>query len=912
MKKNLQISIEMLSVYSLVLLMFTILLASISTQASVAISQQLYLQLLANAQDFASRIQRAYSYGNGYKESFYFPAEVGFIPFNLTITGPGIITASAKYGNKVLSAYAFSGVQNYYLDPYYAIPNGYSIPIAAGIINIVNSNGLICINSQTCPAYKIPKYISIYATNSTASTSNNVTIVAKVTDQFGNPIPYPWVGFSTTLGVFSNNKQTQFVQGDGMGIAKVTLKSNNQKGIAKVTATAFNGNSSIVSNLAAWFPLNENQQNVTFDVKNNNNGNAYNIAWLSATPISSASFNGVNAYIGIPANPNITTAITISAWVTITQLPFPNWDKIVDERNSSLIDFALGGYNGYTGLDFGVNIGGTWTPLRVVVSWLKTNTFYHIVGTWNGSVEKIYVNGQLVGSQNAAGTIKLAYQRQRFIGRSVAGEYWNGSIANVQIYSTALTPQQIQQLYSQGINSPPIPNAGLVGWWPLQGNANDYSSYNNNGIIYNAIFVPINVTQLSNLNVSSSPIINQFPIVGKFNGVNSYIEVPNSQSLSISGNQITMEAWIYPTSYPTEGIIFNKENTYEWAITSSGTIKWAIRNTNPGWVWVDTGLKAPLKTWTHFVITYDGTKVVTYKNGGLQTHTYPANGNIQPNTNALRIGARGAPGSPGSFFNGSIANVQIYSTALTPQQIQQLYLQGINSPPIPNAGLVGWWPLQGNANDYSSYGNNGTISNVGFVRSNYSYLPIYQSSNKSGATFNGVNTYIDVPHSSGFDVTQLTIALWIKTPTNMGQTWRNLVSKQGADRDYNFYAKSDGYPWNGEPRVTALHFSSARFGSSAFSLPTPYDPQTWHFVAITVNANGLQTYYSDGKPFATYQGTSGNANNNYPVWIGRADNYWNGVITNVQIYNSSLTSQQIQQLYYAGIPPLNEIRIVLK
>jgi hypothetical protein len=51
--------------------------------------------------------------------------------------------------------------------------------------------------------------------------------------------------------------------------------------------------------------------------------------------------------------------------------------------------------------------------------------------------------------------------------------------------------------------------------------------------------------------------------------------------------------------------------------------------------------------------------------------------------------------------------------------------------------------------------------------------------------------------------------------------------------------------------------------------------------------------------------------------IGRGIDCWedlkiNGFISNVQIYNRSLTPQELQQLYYAGIPPSNEIRIVLK
>jgi hypothetical protein len=211
------------------------------------------------------------------------------------------------------------------------------------------------------------------------------------------------------------------------------------------------------------------------------------------------------------------------------------------------------------------SVGAIYTSFSVA-----DNKWHFVAFVGNVNTQSLYLDGNFIGSRS--GTISQSWWTLSSIGTGYTSGregvpsgtwgFFKGNITNVQIYATALTPQQIQQLYLQGINSPPISNAGLVGWWPLQGNANDYSSYNNNGIIYNAIFVPINVTQLSNVNVSSSPIINQFPIVGKFNGVNSYIEVPNSQSLSISGNQITMEAWIYPTSYPTEGIIFNKENTY--------------------------------------------------------------------------------------------------------------------------------------------------------------------------------------------------------------------------------------------------------------------------------------------------------------------------------------------------------------
>jgi len=959
--KKLQIAVEMLSVYSLVLLMFTILLASISTQASIAISQQIYFQLLANAQDFASRIQRAYNYGNGYKESFYFPAEVGFIPFNLTITGPGIITASAKYGNKVLSAYAFSGVQSYYLDPYYAIPNGYSVPIAAGVINIVNSNGLICINSQTCPAYKIPKYVSIYTTNSTASTSNNVTIIAKVTDQFGNPIPYPWVGFSTTLGVFSNNKQTQFVQGDGMGIAKVTLKSNNQKGIAKVTATAFNGNTTTVSNLAAWFPLNENEQNIAFDVKNNNNGNAYNIGWLSATPISSASFNGVNAYIEQSNGFAFMNAGNANATISIWVYPLAASGVIVDELGQTSIN--TGWHDTWIELVNGNVYIRVWNLPCVNVGSIPLNKWSHIVlrlkYTGTSLNYSAYINGVYAGSGSGSrsvpgGSSLMYYPLGPTDGTNCgSGAWFKGMMANYQFYSTALTPQQIQQLYLQGINSPPIPNAGLVGWWPLQGNANDYSPYNNFGTPYNVIYnstypAPITgqtivgnkiifgsgkgayayyfngssawnfstgantvtgpISSYKNkiffqttggiyalysnngslawyaspsltassgdypviggdkvyaiwgdnkiyiYNVTNGNIISSItvPIIGSghtslalANG-NLYVGMGNniyafgsckadpsdtvlnaiarfyankqyfcanmlayfafsnsSQQMSyglwvndtflpsISASfsqspagyikatasstivsQLTVVFWIYPVN---NGYWGNSGNYWENAVSGSGGCwnnyyfyieagsnppkeSWSITNSSGTQFRNFPGVSLTPNVWQQLVGVYNGSALLVYLNGKQIGSPVAAKGTVIFNGAMISGNNPISSGGGCNPISGNLANVQIYSTALTPQQIQQLYLQGINSPPLPNAGLVGWWPLNGDTNDYSGWFNTGFPFN-GVTFNATSYPISFTTSSSSTAFGAGFNAYGSTNATRAFDIA---IAGWSK------------------------------------------------------------------------------------------------------------------------------------------------------
>ena len=56
-------------------------------------------------------------------------------------------------------------------------------------------------------------------------------------------------------------------------------------------------------------------------------------------------------------------------------------------------------------------------------------------------------------------------------------------MANVQAYNTSLSASEIQALYHEGIGGAPIKPQNIVGWWPLNGNAQDYSGNNNNGQI---------------------------------------------------------------------------------------------------------------------------------------------------------------------------------------------------------------------------------------------------------------------------------------------------------------------------------------------------------------------------------------------------------------------------------------------
>ncbi|MFM6322415.1 MAG: Calx-beta domain-containing protein, partial [Microcystis panniformis] len=197
-----------------------------------------------------------------------------------------------------------------------------------------------------------------------------------------------------------------------------------------------------------------------------------------------------------------------------------------------------------------------------------------------------------------------------------------------------------------------------------------------------------------------------------FDGVNDYVNVGAKSSLKVS-TAITIEAWINPTgtgSNPSGGgIIVNKEGEYEVARFSDGTIQWAFANSNPGWVWINTGYVAPLNQWTHIAVTYDLGLIKTYANGVL-VHIYNGSGTIgenHPDLNDFRIGGRQGQSQ---FFQGSIDDVRVWNKARPQTEIQADLNRELTGK---ETSLIGYWNFNAVNNntvqDLSINQNNGTV-----------------------------------------------------------------------------------------------------------------------------------------------------------------------------------------------------------
>lgn len=202
---------------------------------------------------------------------------------------------------------------------------------------------------------------------------------------------------------------------------------------------------------------------------------------------SSLDFDGAGDYadMGNGSSLNITSAITISAWIK----PGVIQEQYIVAKYPG--DDVLSGYNlliADNELYFRLGDGALRHQLNLTGG-LSAGSWYHIAATWDGSTMLLYKDGsQISGSTSFVGTMGTNSNNVAVGSRAGSSYYWNGSIDDVRIYNRALSSTEVSDLYN-GIS---VNSTGLAGYWNLnEGSgtvANDLSGNGNNGTIYDATY----------------------------------------------------------------------------------------------------------------------------------------------------------------------------------------------------------------------------------------------------------------------------------------------------------------------------------------------------------------------------------------------------------------------------------------
>ena len=139
-------------------------------------------------------------------------------------------------------------------------------------------------------------------------------------------------------------------------------------------------------------------------------------------------------------------AVSVACWVKITSWNssydcLMSWADGTSWTNSRV---TLARNNTSSKLCFTIANGTNYTTVNCTTN-LALNTWYHIVGTYDGSNIKIYINGNLEGT--ATSTLSIVYAGAFNIGGWSGNNYpINGSLSDIRLYNHCLSPMEVKEL----------------------------------------------------------------------------------------------------------------------------------------------------------------------------------------------------------------------------------------------------------------------------------------------------------------------------------------------------------------------------------------------------------------------------------------------------------------------------------
>ncbi|MDD4027401.1 MAG: LamG domain-containing protein, partial [Candidatus Shapirobacteria bacterium] len=618
---------------------------------------------------------------------------------------------------------------------------------------------------------------------------------------------------------------------------------------------------------------------------------------------------------------NLTDTFTVSLWIKGNNFNPTTDDGILSECESSttgkcmhLVIRAGKPYLGFYGNDLPSN------------TTLETNKWYHLTYLYDGTKQKIYINGNLDASRNATpfnGQSGIIYVGKSYNSSSYV---FDGNFDEFKIYPYARTADQIKQDYNSrgsmsgssvnlGVQSNTSPNlkSSLIAHYKFDegsGTTTNDSSENKNNLTFGV--------------GNSSPVWSTNSKTNKalsFNGLTTYIENNSNNDVFNLVNNLTVSAWVNPSSFSgSSKYIFGHYYQYGIYLTSSGTYE-AILRGNDGTYYYPTSSKTlNLNEWQYLTLSFNEGEASLFINGKfINSSTIPTTTLYNISTDLITIGSY-FNGSRSNNFNGLIDEVKIYNRALTPEEIKQDYnagsaiqfgstSQSIGGTTtsleycIPGdtsfcAPPVAEWNFEENtgttAKDTSGNNNNGT-----FGTGNSSPTWDLGVNNKgAGLKFDGTNDYINSGNNANLNITgPITLETWVKPTVGSGQ--QGLIGTYTHNGAYSLYLR--------HTPGSDISFWINPDGNARYIMTGNVNYGYWNHIATTWDGNNIAVYLN-GNLISLNSGSTQAATRNFQgVYLGyvtsiSSPNFLNGILDQTRIYNYARTPAQIAYDYNRGAP----------
>jgi hypothetical protein len=158
-------------------------------------------------------------------------------------------------------------------------------------------------------------------------------------------------------------------------------------------------------------------------------------------------FDGVNDQVTVPQSSslNLTTAFSLETWIRPNAIPAAGgWASILTKQEAYSLQF-----NGPR-LEFTVIQNGTRRRLQAPSGAIVAGTAYHVVATYDGAAQRLYVNGALVASAALSGGATATNYALHLASWDGGGEFFNGVIDEAAVYASALSATQVANHNTKG------------------------------------------------------------------------------------------------------------------------------------------------------------------------------------------------------------------------------------------------------------------------------------------------------------------------------------------------------------------------------------------------------------------------------------------------------------------------------
>ncbi len=213
-------------------------------------------------------------------------------------------------------------------------------------------------------------------------------------------------------------------------------------------AASLNYDNYLTHDLVACYPFSEGSGNVAYDLVSQRNLILYNGPTWTNSFGGGLTFDGSNDYGENTRLFASFTSLSFSIWVYKTVAFEATYKKILvigDAGGNISIYLSQGPGSDRIYFGVGTTTGQTSATIN---SGLLANTWYHLVGTWNGSVVKLYINGKFQAQGNNTGTWPGGYRNYPLrVGYGYGGEYFNGTVRDLLIYNRSLDADEVLRLY---------------------------------------------------------------------------------------------------------------------------------------------------------------------------------------------------------------------------------------------------------------------------------------------------------------------------------------------------------------------------------------------------------------------------------------------------------------------------------